>query len=218
MSCLASLWSLVLAPWLKICHVLALFSDAACLSYGLRFKTTSYTIWWDVKGPSSNVTLRYENSCRTWCGVDPAKLMLWMVCVSLGFLERQRLLGGNCSGAVLRGSVLCNLWCHHPQRERCSGRVHRWPTGLRVELQGGNELSMSCRVIDIFIIGIIVRLYVLSAFEGWIFADSFNQNSSCIRRLMLLFLPRPSWLYENILARTVFIKTLAFLNTCAKGT
>lgn len=143
---MSSLWSLVLALWFinLPCYV---GSFLRCCMFILRSVTVYDHIilgpMGDMKGPSSNVTLRYENSCRTWCGVDPAKLMLWMVCVSSGFLERKRLLGGNRGGALLWGSVLCNLWCHHSQWERCSGRVHCWPTGLRVELQGGNELSVS---------------------------------------------------------------------------
>ena len=136
----------------------------------------------------------------------------------LGFLERKRLFGGNRGGAVLRGSVLCHLWCHNSQRERRSGRVHRWPTGLRVELQRGDGLLMSRRVIDNFIYAIILRLCGLSV-SVW-----RSKWFIFIRRMIFLFiyiiitLPRPAWLYENILARTVFIKTLAFLNTCAKGT
>lgn len=133
---------------------MALFSDTACLC------AQRYGLWPHHTRCDERRERSFEcniKSCRTWCGAELAKLMLWMVCVSLGFLERKRLLGGNCGGAVLWGPVLCNLWCHHSQRERCSGRVHRWPTGLRVELQGGNDLSMSRRVINIFIIAIIFR-------------------------------------------------------------
>lgn len=177
----------------------------------------------DVKGPSPNVTYKYGNSCRSWCGADPAKLMLWMVRVSLGFLERKRLLGGNCGGVVLWGSFLRDLRCQHSQRERCSGWVHRWPTGLRVELQGGNDLSMSRTVINIFIIAISVgSMFCLSLkaeFTLWfiLVSSKFFMHTKT-GPFYFFFFTTASLTFENILARTVFIKTLAFLNTCAKGT